>query len=106
MSLSKRIYTLAAMICLSAGCTKDLVPVDYSEINPSIFPRTEADLQAMVNACYYPLRGSWGDGIYSTSERGVVFVSDATTEILHGKYGVQNVASLHNHFLTGYGFYL
>lgn len=97
MSLSKRIYTLAAMICLSAGCTKDLVPVDYSEINPGIFPQTEADLQAMVNACYYPLRGSWGDGIYSTSERGVVFVSDATTEILHGKYGVQNVASLHNY---------
>ena len=97
MNLRNHIYCLVIGICWLGSCTDDLVPVDYSEINPSIFPKTEADLQAMVNACYYPLRGSWGDGIYSTSERGVMFVSDATTEILHGKYGVQNVASLHNY---------
>lgn len=97
MNLRNKIYSLlVAAFCLNS-CTKDLVPIDYSEINPAIFPKSEADLQAMVNACYYPLRGSWGDGIYSTSERGVMFVSDATTEILHGKYGVQNVASLHNY---------
>lgn len=79
------------------GCTKDLNPVDYSEINPNIFPKSESDLQAMVNASYYPLRGSWADGIFSTSERGVMFISDATTEILNGKYGDQQLASLHNY---------
>jgi hypothetical protein len=89
---------------LFAGCTKDLVPKDYSEINPSIFPKSAEDLEAMVNACYYPLRGSWGDGIFSTSERGVMFLADATTEILHGKYGDQQLASLHNFRPTDNGF--
>ncbi|MBX3242675.1 MAG: RagB/SusD family nutrient uptake outer membrane protein [Chitinophagaceae bacterium] len=89
------VITLALSVWL-ASCTKDLVPIDYSEINPNIFPKSASDLEAMVNACYYPLRGSWGDGIFSTSERGVMFLSDATTEILYGKYGDQNIASLHN----------
>jgi starch-binding outer membrane protein, SusD/RagB family len=79
------------------SCTKDLNPVDYSEINPNIFPKSAADLDAMVNAAYYPLRGAWFDGIFSTSERGVMFLSDASTEILHGKYGDQQTASLQNY---------
>ncbi|RYY52352.1 MAG: RagB/SusD family nutrient uptake outer membrane protein [Chitinophagaceae bacterium] len=88
------ILPLAAL--LLNGCTKDLVPKDYSEINPAIFPRSASDIEAMVNACYYPLRGAYGDGIFSTSENGVMFVADATTEIMHGKYGPQGNASLHN----------
>jgi len=84
------------LILLFNSCTKDLKPIDYSEINPNIFPKSAADLDAMVNACYYPLRGAWFDGIFSTSERGVMFLSDATTEILYGKYGDQQTASLQN----------
>lgn len=94
-----KLFFLAAVAVL-AGCTKDLVPIDYSEINPNIFPKSAADLEAMVNAAYYPLRGAYGDGIFSTSERGVMFLSDATTEILHGKYGDQNLATLHNYRAT------
>lgn len=86
------------------SCTKDLVPIDYSEINPNIFPKSASDLEAMVNACYYPLRGAWSDGIFSTSERGVMFLSDATTEILYGKYGDQNIASLQNYQSNSPGF--
>ena len=89
---------------LANSCTKDLVSVDYSEINPNIFPKSASDLEAMVNACYHPLRGSWGDGIFSTSERGVMYLSDATTEILFGKYGDQNLASLHNFIPASTGF--
>lgn len=85
------------------GCNNDLVSVSYSEINPSIFPKTEADVEAMVNSCYYPLRGAWGNGIHSTSERGIMFVNDATTEMLHGSYGIQNEASLHNYDPTNSG---
>lgn len=92
------------ILLILVSCTKDLVPVDYSEINPSIFPKSEDDVRALVNACYYPLRGSWGDGIHSTSERGIVFVNDATTEILNGKYGEQQIASLHNYKPTDVGF--
>ncbi len=85
------------LVLLVNSCTKDLKPVDYSEINPNIFPKSAADLDAMVNAAYYPLRGAWFDGIFSTSERGVMFLSDASTEILHGKYGDQLTASLQNY---------
>ena len=92
------------IVLVNAGCTKELVPIDYSEINPNIFPKSAADLEAMVNAAYYPLRGAYGDGIFSTSERGVMYLSDATTEILHGKYGDQNLASLQNYRATDEGF--
>ena len=71
-----------------SGCV-ELEPVNYDEINPSIFPQTEEDLQAMVMSCYYPLRGSWWDGINHNSERGQMFVNDCCTEILAGKFGVQ-----------------
>ncbi len=100
-------FISAALIFFSVGlnsCTKDLNPIDYSEINPNIFPKSASDLEAMVNACYHPLRGSWGDGIFSTSERGVMYISDATTEILFGKYGDQGLASLHNYNSHNTGF--
>jgi hypothetical protein len=93
----KNLFISLATILLLGSCTKDLVPVDYSEINPSIFPQSEADVQAMVNACYYPLRGSWWDGINTTSERGLMFVLDATTEILSGKFSVQQYGHLLNY---------
>jgi len=93
----KNLFISIAAILLFGGCTKELVPVDYSEINPSIFPQSEADVQAMVNACYYPLRGSWWDGINTTSERGLMFVCDATTEILSGKFSVQQYGHLLNY---------
>ncbi len=95
MKLTKLLYL--PLILLMNSCTKDLVSTDYSEINPNIFPKSEADLKAMVNAAYYPLRGSYGNGIYSTSEKGVMYLADATTEILHGKYGDQYTATLHNY---------
>ncbi len=102
--MKKYKFLFLSMVVLLGGCTKDLVSVDYSEINPNIFPKSAADLDAMVNAAYYPLRGAYVGGIYSTSERGVMYLSDATTEILHGKYGDQNTASLQNYRPTDEGF--
>ncbi len=104
--MKTKIYKLALMslIVMLHGCTKDLVPIDYADINPSIFPKSAADIKAMVNAAYHPLRGSYGDGIHSTSERGIMYLSDATTEILFGKYGDQNLASLQNYRPDNTGF--
>lgn len=96
----KKIITFLLVVFLLGGCTKDLVTVDYSEINPSIFPQSEADVEAMVYSCYYPLRGAWWDGINTTSERGLMFVCDATTEILSGKYSVQQYGHLLNYTPT------
>ena len=99
-----KILFFLPLALLINSCTKDLVSIDYSEINPNIFPKSAADLDAMVNAAYYPLRGAYGDGIHSTSERGVMYLSDASTEILFGKYGDQNTASLQNYRSTDGGF--
>lgn len=99
MKRFKLLFILPVAILLNS-CTKDLKSIDYSEINPNIFPKSAADLDAMVNAAYYPLRGAWFNGIFSTSERGVMFLSDASTEILHGKFGDQLTASLQNYRST------
>ena len=99
MKKTKIIYALL-LACTSItlpSCT-DLTPIDYSEINPSNFPKTESDIQSLVLSCYYPLRGSWWDGIFSTSERGIMFLNDATTGILTGTFGEQKKCSQLNFF--------
>lgn len=100
MKSLRLIYIIAAaFVCtfLLSGCA-DLDPVDDSEINPSNFPKTEEDIQSRVMSCYYPLRGSWWDGIFTTSERGVMFVNDCTTGILTGTFGAQLYCSEMNYF--------
>lgn len=87
MKSKYKYFILSLTLLWVAGC--DLTPVDYSELSPSIFPQSEEDLQALVLSCYYPLRGSWWDGINSTSERGQMFVNESCTEVLSGKFGVQ-----------------
>ena len=84
---TKYIATLLLSVILF-NCGK-LEPVNYGDINTSIFPKTEEDIQALVMSCYYPLRGSWWDGINTNSERGQMFVNDCCTEILAGKFGAQ-----------------
>lgn len=73
----------------------DLNYVDYSEINPSIFPSNAEDIQAIVMSCYYPIRSAWSNGINSQSERGLIWL-DNTTGILTGKYGSQQKLATHN----------
>lgn len=81
------------------GCA-ELEPVDYSDINPSNFPQSETDIESLVNSCYYSVRSSWFDGLFSTSERGVTVINDLTTEILTCKGGfLKNVSDL-NYFPT------
>lgn len=82
-------YGIFFSICL-VGCG-DLDPVSYSDINPSNFPQNESDIKALVLSCYYPLRGSWWDGINSNSERGQMFINESCTEILAGKFGAQKL---------------
>ena len=85
------------LLIIFSGCNDDLETINYDEINPSIFPSSEADIQAIVASAYYPLRGSYGNGIHSTSENGLMFILDATTEILQGPYGIQQEATLHSY---------
>lgn len=64
----RKFTLLLLLVPMLNSCELD--PIDYSDINPSIFPQSKEDLEAMVLSCYYPLRGSWWDGINTTSERG------------------------------------
>ncbi|WP_343695010.1 RagB/SusD family nutrient uptake outer membrane protein [Flavobacterium sp.] len=97
-------YIVVLLMLAFSGCSEDLESINYDEINPSIFPSSEADIQAIVASAYYPLRGSYGNGIHSTSENGLMFMLDATTEILQGPYGVQQEASLHSYKVTSTAF--
>ncbi|MEO8582180.1 MAG: RagB/SusD family nutrient uptake outer membrane protein [Flavitalea sp.] len=72
---------------LITSCNKELKYVDTSAINPNIFPKTAKDVQAMVNACYYPVRGAWWDGINTTSERGLMMTKELQTGVLRGGVG-------------------
>lgn len=100
MKLMKFKYlVLVASVCImSLGSCADLDPIDYSEINPSNFPKTEEDIESLVMSCYYPLRGNWWDGIFTPSERGVMFLNDCTTGILTGTFGAQKMCSELNYF--------
>ena len=97
-----KLLILAAALTggISLNSCIDLDPVDYSDINPSNFPQTETDIQSMVNSCYYSVRSSWFDGLFSTSERGVTVVNDLTTEILSCKSGFLKDVSELNYFST------
>lgn len=92
-----KIIILGLLLTLNFGCNPDLQSVEFSEINPDIFPQSESDIEALVYAAYRPLRGAWWDGFHTTSERGVMFINDASTEILYGDYGVQGYATLHSY---------
>src|SRR5690554_2110924 len=72
-------YFASLLVLLSVACNPELESVNYDEINPEIFPASEADVEALVVAAYYPLRGSWWDGIHTTSENGIMFINDAST---------------------------
>lgn len=97
-------YLITLFIMAASACSPELESVNYDEINPAIFPSSEADVESLVVAAYYPLRGSYGNGIHSTSENGLMFILDATTEILQGPYGIQQEATLHSYNPTSTNF--
>lgn len=97
-----RLHILAALMSVGFvlnGCI-DLAPKDYSDINPSNYPTTKSDIQSLVDGCYYSVRSSWFDGLFSTSERGVTVINDLTTEILSCKSGFLKDVSDLNYFST------
>jgi len=90
MKTTIKYLSILLLSALMVNCG-NLEPVNYGDINTSIFPKTESDIQALVMSCYYPLRGNWWDGINHNSERGQMFVNDCCTEILAGKFGAQKM---------------
>lgn len=98
-----KICLLGMLTFLAVSCNPELESIYFNEVNPSIFPASEADVESLTLAAYYPLRGSWANGIHSTSEKGLMFMLDATTEILQGPYGDQQIQTLHSYNSTSTG---
>tara|TARA_R110001606_G_scaffold399277_1_gene583348 strand:+ start:5784 stop:7256 length:1473 start_codon:yes stop_codon:yes gene_type:complete len=98
-----KICLLGILSFLAVSCNPELESIYFNEVNPTIFPASEADVESLTLAAYYPLRGSWFNGIHTTSERGLMFMLDATTEILQGPYGDQQVQTFHSYNTTSAG---
>lgn len=92
-----KIYLLGIFAAFAIACNPELESIYFNEVNPEIFPASDADVEALVISAYYPLRGAWFDGIHSTSERGLMFMLDTTTEILQGAFGDQLIQTNHSY---------
>lgn len=104
-------YLLGILAILTIACSpEDLEFKNFEDINTSIFPSSEEDVEALVISAYYPLRGAYVPsndhepeigqnigGIHNTSETGLMFMLDATTEILQGPFGIQQTQSYHSY---------
>ncbi len=69
------------------GCT-NLDSEMYDVINPTIFPKTEEDAEALVTAAAYaPFRSDWYAGIFTVASGGIQIIGDMTTDIGHCNWG-------------------
>lgn len=76
VALSLSIATSTLTSCLN------LESEMYDVINPSIFPKNEADAVALVtSAGYSPFRSNWYSGIYASSQGGLHVLTDMTTDL-------------------------
>lgn len=82
LKLSIISFILISMI----SCHGDLEPLEYGTLNPSIFPKSYVDYEALMMGCYEPLRADWSRGIHSPSERGVYVLNNCATGELWGRY--------------------
>ena len=85
---------------LAFGACSGLEPIDYSDINPNIFPKNEEDVLSLVNGAYYTFRSDWFDGMFANDDRGIMFINDLTTEILTATGNWMYNVSTFNYFPT------
>ena len=84
--MKKLLYILLIFLPLF-GCT-NLDSEMYDVINPTIFPQTEEDAEALVTAAAYaPFRSDWYSGIFTVASGGIQIIGDMTTDIGHCNWG-------------------
>lgn len=81
----KKILSMACTamltVAIATSCT-DLESEMYDVINPTIFPQTEADADALVTAAAYsPFTSNWYDGLYTSARGGLHVITEMTTDI-------------------------
>lgn len=78
----KTIKYIAAVCMLCAVTSCELERLDYTEIYPENFPKTENDLKLAVNALYYDFNPGGFNGVFSAGYEGYQVMSDITTDAL------------------------
>lgn len=73
------------LILSMPGCHGDLEPLEYGTLNPSIFPKTYSDFEALMFGCYDPLKSDYGRGI-NDRERGILMIEIMMTGEAWGRY--------------------
>lgn len=78
----KIIYSMLVTLSISILSCTNLDSEIYDIINPSIFPKTEADAEALVvGQVYAPFRGGeWGVGLFNCGASGLFVCTDMTTD--------------------------
>lgn len=94
MNRISRTFALV-FLAASAACAK-LEPIDYTDLNTTIIPRTEKDVEALVNGVYHPFQSSWWDGMFAANDRGIIWFADASVDILTNTWGVQKACNEFN----------
>lgn len=78
--MKKLLYILLFFIPV-VGCT-NLDSEMYDVINPTIFPKTEEDAEALVTAAAYaPFWSNYWSGIFTEGEGGIQIIGDMTTDL-------------------------
>ena len=79
------VIIIGFLIISMPGCHGDLEPLEYGTLNPSIFPKTYSDYEALMFGCYDPLKTDYGRGI-NDRERGIMMVEIMMTGEAWGRY--------------------
>lgn len=77
---------ITAFSLLNTSCL-NLESEIYDVINPTIFPQTEQDAYALVNACYLPFRSNWYGGIFTVASGGIQIIGDMSTDLGQCQWG-------------------
>ena len=76
------IYILSFILVALQGC--QLESEMYGDINPTLFPTTVTDAEALVTgSCYNIFRANWGN-VFCTTDRGIQVAFEKTSDI--GEY--------------------
>ena len=78
----KTMKYIATALMLFSMTSCELERLDYTEISPENFFKTETDLKLAVNSLYYDFNPGDFKSVYSADYSGYQIIGDMTTDVL------------------------
>ena len=78
----KTMKYIATVLMLLSMTSCELERLDYTEISPENFFKTETDLKLAVNSLYYDFNPGDFKAVYSADYMGYQVIGDMTTDVL------------------------